>query len=210
MNRFLSYGLCVLFLAAPTTLKADITFDVNLSGVTDGVPGFADPSTVTVTGTITVDPNQPVDASNFLSDLTFTREAFLAEDFEAALTEIQFIGDTASNLDFEVVDDELFIRRIGTGDSQLFISSVDPNFFNEGSLSFGSGQFVSEIGFLEAGGGVGFIDTLVLREAGGIDTDNGISLNTAAVPEPTAVGLLALVGLAMMGQRRSRQKRGLL
>ena len=154
MNRFLSYGLCVLFLAAPTTLKADITFDVNLSGVTDGVPGFADPSTVTVTGTITVDPNQPVDASNFLSDLTFTREAFLAEDFEAALTEIQFIGDTASNLDFEVVDDELFIRRIGTGDSQLFISSFDPNFFNEGSLSFGSGQFTSEIGFLEAGGGV--------------------------------------------------------
>lgn len=137
-------------------------------------------------------------------------EAFLAEDFEAALTEIQFIGDTASNLDFEVVDDELFIRRIGTGDSQLFISSFDPNFFNEGSLSFGSGQFTSEIGFLEAGGGVGFIDTLVLREAGGIDTDNGISLNTAAVPEPTAVGLLALVGLAMMGQRRSRQKRGLL
>ena len=39
MNRFLSYGLCVLFLAAPTTLKADITFDVNLSGVTEGVPG---------------------------------------------------------------------------------------------------------------------------------------------------------------------------
>ena len=143
MNRFLSYGLCVLFLAAPTTLKADITVDVNLSGVTDGVPGFADPSTVTVTGTITVDPNQPVDASNFLSDLTFTRE-----DFEAALTEIQFIGDTASNLDFEVVDDELFIRRIGTGDSQLFISTLDPNFFNEGSLSFGSGQFVSEIGFI--------------------------------------------------------------
>ena len=48
MNRFLSYGLCVLFLAAPATLKADITFDVNLSGVTEGVPGFADPSTVTV------------------------------------------------------------------------------------------------------------------------------------------------------------------
>ena len=195
--------LSLLLVALPAKLKADITFDVNLTGTSTGVDGFSSPQQFTVDGTITVDPDLPVEGSNFASSLTFTSLSsdFLATPFSTELPDVTFNGDTASNLDFVVVDSELFIRRIGTEDSQLTITNSSA--FSVPGIEFGSGQFSSTINQTLSFGFLAGLDQLVLRESGGIDTDNGIGLNATAVPEPTTSTLLGLFIVAL-GVRRKR------
>ena len=196
--------LLLLFVAVPAKLRADMTFDVNLTGTSTGIDGFSSPQQFTVAGTITVDPDLPVEASNFASSLTFTSLSsdLFATPFSTELTDVAFSGDTASNLDYVVVNSELFIRRIGTEDSELTISNLSA--FNSPEIAFRSGQFDSTISEIVDFGFFGGIDILVLREGGGIDTDNGIGLNASAVPEPTASALLGLFIIAL-GVRRKRR-----
>jgi len=157
--------LSALFLVTSSSVKGDVVFEVNLTGLSDGAFESAE---LSVVGTITVDPSLPINASNFSSNLTFIRTELFGTPASTSLTEVEFVGDTANNLEFVAVDSELFVRRTGTDDSQLIISADPASLDNSPVLTFGSGQFESSFGSVVSGGFIAGFDSVTLREAGGI------------------------------------------